>query len=283
MKTPPIVSPPEWEEARERLLVKEKELTRARDAMAAQRRRMPWMAVEINCTEFGGDCSIDGAEVHIPAGASVEGNVAADASLPWQDRRDAHLTVIDQAADREYDLWQVQAQPIPSTGGTLNISWGGVEQLGGDGVVVNGRTGQGTAAHFADLAGRIRAEEFLSQVPPPGSSGPAGNLGHALFIVVNYDSGQAIYPAVGVGRPCDKVFGTPAANVNAPPMGAWLWLDLRGVDIQSLPIANWKKSVLETWYTYGAFIGDTGSRGYFAGSSSPSVVTGSRHAAGSER
>src|SRR6516165_2763764 len=46
MKTPQIVSPAEWEEARQRLLVKEKELTRARDAMAAQRRRMPWMAVE---------------------------------------------------------------------------------------------------------------------------------------------------------------------------------------------------------------------------------------------
>ena len=46
MKTPPIVSPSEWDEARERLLVKEKEFTRARDAMAAQRRRMPWMAVE---------------------------------------------------------------------------------------------------------------------------------------------------------------------------------------------------------------------------------------------
>jgi predicted dithiol-disulfide oxidoreductase (DUF899 family) len=46
MKTPPIVSQPEWEEAREQLLVKEKELTRARDALAAQRRRMPWMAVE---------------------------------------------------------------------------------------------------------------------------------------------------------------------------------------------------------------------------------------------
>ena len=31
---------------RERLLVKEKQLTRARDALAAQRRRMPWMAVD---------------------------------------------------------------------------------------------------------------------------------------------------------------------------------------------------------------------------------------------
>ncbi len=46
MKTPPIVSPQEWEAAHQQLLVKEKELTHARDAMAAQRRRMPWMAVE---------------------------------------------------------------------------------------------------------------------------------------------------------------------------------------------------------------------------------------------
>ena len=46
MKTPPIVPTQEWEAARQRLLVKEKELTRARDAMAAERRRMPWLAVQ---------------------------------------------------------------------------------------------------------------------------------------------------------------------------------------------------------------------------------------------
>ena len=46
MKTPPIVSPGEWQAAREKMLVREKELTRARDALAAERRRMPWMAVE---------------------------------------------------------------------------------------------------------------------------------------------------------------------------------------------------------------------------------------------
>ncbi len=43
---PPIVSPEEWAKARDELLVKEKEHTRARDALAAQRRRMPWQAVE---------------------------------------------------------------------------------------------------------------------------------------------------------------------------------------------------------------------------------------------
>src|SRR6201995_2005855 len=46
MKMPPIVSPEEWEAARQELLVKEKEVTRARDALAAKRRRMPRMAVE---------------------------------------------------------------------------------------------------------------------------------------------------------------------------------------------------------------------------------------------
>ena len=46
MKTPPIVSAQEWEAAHQEMLVKEKELTRARDALAAMRRQMPWMAVE---------------------------------------------------------------------------------------------------------------------------------------------------------------------------------------------------------------------------------------------
>jgi predicted dithiol-disulfide oxidoreductase (DUF899 family) len=46
MKTPPVVSRQEWDAARDALLVKEKALTRTRDAMAAERRRMPWLAVE---------------------------------------------------------------------------------------------------------------------------------------------------------------------------------------------------------------------------------------------
>ena len=53
MNTPPIVSPQQWEAAREQLLVKEKALMRARDALAAERRRMPWMAVE-KAYEFDG-------------------------------------------------------------------------------------------------------------------------------------------------------------------------------------------------------------------------------------
>jgi predicted dithiol-disulfide oxidoreductase (DUF899 family) len=46
MKTPPTVSAEEWETERQKLLLLEKELTRARDAVVASRRRMPWLAVE---------------------------------------------------------------------------------------------------------------------------------------------------------------------------------------------------------------------------------------------
>lgn len=50
MNGPPVVSPEQWEAAHRKLLLKEKALTRAGDALAAERRRMPWMRVEKNYT-----------------------------------------------------------------------------------------------------------------------------------------------------------------------------------------------------------------------------------------
>ena len=41
MKKPPVVSAEEWQKAWQEMLVKEKEHTRSRDALAAARRRMP--------------------------------------------------------------------------------------------------------------------------------------------------------------------------------------------------------------------------------------------------
>src|SRR5439155_26651098 len=41
MNFPPVVSPTVWQAACEALLAKEKEATRARDALAAERRRLP--------------------------------------------------------------------------------------------------------------------------------------------------------------------------------------------------------------------------------------------------
>ena len=48
MNLPPVVSAEEWQVARDALLVKEKEATRGRDALAAERRRLPRVLIEKN-------------------------------------------------------------------------------------------------------------------------------------------------------------------------------------------------------------------------------------------
>ena len=63
MNTPPTVSPQEWHVAWEQMLAKEKELTRARDALAAERRRMPWMAVEKEYRFEGPDGELNFADL----------------------------------------------------------------------------------------------------------------------------------------------------------------------------------------------------------------------------
>jgi predicted dithiol-disulfide oxidoreductase (DUF899 family) len=48
MSHPRIVSREEWQRARDQLLIKEKAATRARDALAAERRRLPMVRIEKN-------------------------------------------------------------------------------------------------------------------------------------------------------------------------------------------------------------------------------------------
>jgi predicted dithiol-disulfide oxidoreductase (DUF899 family) len=59
MKTPPVVSAQEWNAALAEMLVKEKEVQRARDALAAQRRRMPWTPVEKDYVFDGPDGKVN--------------------------------------------------------------------------------------------------------------------------------------------------------------------------------------------------------------------------------
>ncbi|GII79749.1 hypothetical protein Sru01_47310 [Sphaerisporangium rufum] len=46
MNSPEVVAEPDWQRARQALLVKEKELTRALDGLAAERRRLPMVRVD---------------------------------------------------------------------------------------------------------------------------------------------------------------------------------------------------------------------------------------------
>ncbi|MPY71407.1 MAG: DUF899 domain-containing protein [Alphaproteobacteria bacterium] len=52
---PPIVSPAEWQAASDALLAKEKAATRARDALAAERRRLPMVRIEKDYAFDGAD------------------------------------------------------------------------------------------------------------------------------------------------------------------------------------------------------------------------------------
>lgn len=59
MQTPPVVSAQEWTDAWKAMLVKEKEAMRARDALVAQRRRMPWTPVDDHYVFEGPDGEVD--------------------------------------------------------------------------------------------------------------------------------------------------------------------------------------------------------------------------------
>jgi predicted dithiol-disulfide oxidoreductase (DUF899 family) len=66
MSFPAIVSQAEWEQARQTLLAKEKEATRALDALAAERRRLPVVRIEK-------DYELEGPDGKLPFSALFEG------------------------------------------------------------------------------------------------------------------------------------------------------------------------------------------------------------------
>ena len=182
----------------------------------------------INCTEPWGTCEIQGLAVRIPAGAVPE-NATTEG--------DAHMAIVDQASGWEYDFWGVSVNKIPSSGGRLNVRWGGREPIGG-----LGNDSAATASSFANLAGRVRAEEL-----------EAGEISHALNIAIPCSNGGAVYPAVnGHGA-------TACTNrTNAPPVGAHLQLNMTNSEIDALAVPTWKKTLLRAMARYGMFVGDTG-------------------------
>ncbi|MEU0883350.1 hypothetical protein ABZ345_32490 [Lentzea sp. NPDC005914] len=203
-----------------------------------------------------GPCSIEGHQVRIPAAAAPEGGWGA---APADDR---HMAIIDQTSGWEYNLWQVRGTgPLPPNGGTLTFTFGGRSRIVGDcaGLAADGTNcetttpGHGTAAHFAGLAGRVRAEELQ-----------AGRIDHALNITINCDSGQAVYPARHAGRSCSEI---PLSNLDAPPMGALFQLGMSVAEIDALDpqkVKPWHKVFLRAMAEYGMYLGDTGSEGLFS-------------------
>jgi hypothetical protein len=147
------------------------------------------------------------------------------------------MTVIDPASGREYDFWQARKRRGSRV---LRVSHGGIASLGGSG------TGSpATAGHFALGAGVIRPEELA-----------AGEIDHALFMVVKCTNGRSVAPAGGsVGRSCSSM---GMSNSNAPRMGEHFVLDMSASEIDALATAKWRKTILHAMAKYGLYVGDTG-------------------------
>lgn len=177
---------------------------------------------KLHCYEDWGTCPIEGHEIHVP-----------DAAQPAAGG-DGHMTVVDAASGWEYDLYKVRSKP--SGGGTLVFRWGGRTRIDGDGL-----RSAATVAGFGNLAGIIRAQEM-----------EAGEIRHALFMVIPCSSGKKVFPATGgAGSTCSD-------RSDAPPMGARFQLDMSDGEIAALHVPEWKKTILRAMANYGMYFGDTG-------------------------
>jgi len=185
---------------------------------------------KIHCVKDWGTCEVEGMRVRIPKRARQAAG------------GDGSLGVLDRRSGWEYDFWQVRS--TPRGGGPLRVSWGGRTAIGTPGA--DGLGSSATAAHFGTAAGVISPAEL-----------EAGEINHALFLVVKCTNGTHVWPAKGpgAGRTCASM---GLSNTFAPAMGQHFYLDMTESEIDAMAVPTWKKTILHAMAEYGMFVGDTG-------------------------
>jgi hypothetical protein len=195
----------------------------------------------LHCYESSwGTCATEGMQIRVPDAARPAGGSGT------------HMSGVDHACGWEYDLYKVRSKP--RGGGVLEFRWGGRTRIDGD-----GRNAGATAANFGLGAGIIRAQELA-----------AGQINHALFMVIKCDSASFVYPATKTGRSCSSI---GQSNSDAPPMGSRLQLNMSAAQIDALAVPPWKKTVLKAMATYGMYFGDTGGGAWGIQAESGSTYT----------
>lgn len=129
-------------------------------------------------------------------------------------------------------MWQASKSSSSwsaSAGAAVSTSGNGIAQAG---------TASGNAANFPLLGGLIRPEEILQ-----------GHIDHALVF------GMPGVSQLGHVCPATHNDGT-SADPNALEEGARLQLD-PSVDVSSLPIPAWAKTVARAMQTYGMYLRDS--------------------------
>lgn len=103
MELPTIVSEQEWQQSHEALLAKEKEATRARDALAAERRRLPMMA-------FSADYEFEGRDGVVMLGDLFEGRTQLIVYHFWFPEGGKPCTGCSMFADQVSELAHLHAR-----------------------------------------------------------------------------------------------------------------------------------------------------------------------------
>jgi hypothetical protein len=194
-------------------------------------------AYRVECDSFGGRCAVSGMEVHIPKQAAPQGGYARLRNCGgcsanegnWD--HDAHMTIVDQTTGWEYDFWAVQSKG----NGVVTIGWGGRTRIDGDGLGSGG-----VAAGFGNLAGIIRAPEFVS-----------GHIDHALTIAAPCVTGT-VWPATGSAWDCAQ-HGMSASN--RLELGSRVQLQISDAQLAELP--TWQRGIARALRDYGAYVNDT--------------------------
>jgi hypothetical protein len=182
--------------------------------------------VSVTCQ--GGHSCQRGMRVHIPQGARPE------------DQGDAHMTVIDQAAGREYDFWKAST---PEHGSMTVSSGNGIRIGAGTGT---GLGGVAEAANLGLAGGLIRGPELM-----------AGVINHALAITAECVQRQDVWPSPVDGHG-DSV--CPASGAG-PHFASLLQLNMSDAEIAATHAPRWQRAVMKAMAHYGMYVVDTNSRG----------------------
>jgi hypothetical protein len=171
----------------------------------------------------GGTCR-RGMRLHMPNGAQP------------QNESDGHMTVVDQAARREYDFWRAS----PPEHGEIATSAASSIPIGAG--IGMGIGGYGEASYLGLLGGLIRARELK-----------AGNVNHALAMTVQCVQPNDVWPAPAWGRG-DSVCADRGAG---PHLGSLVQLTMSDREIAATHAPAWQRAIMKAMAHYGIYVVDT--------------------------
>ncbi|MGA9856764.1 MAG: hypothetical protein WBQ18_02815 [Solirubrobacteraceae bacterium] len=180
------------------------------------------------CQGYNG-IDVNGAQIHVPAGARAGNN--------W----DAHMIIVETDTGLEYDLWHASI-----SGSTLTAGTGAVENIN----TTNGTRDNGDAANFALTAGLLRPSELAS-----------GHINHALVATIpctnatSPTTGYSWPAAGGWGEYCGQYWNE--STTGAPNIGQLFKLNMTDAQIAASGAPAWEQTIMTAMAHYGVYAEDT--------------------------